>query len=211
LTFENFYQTAYQVSRTLTFKNVFQAAFGGGIGGGGGDQGSIAVKVKMPDDNEITIMASPNDSGKRLRMKIKEITGQKVTAQRLIFRGKDVNFEDTVEDLKISNGVMLNCFPKVYIYTYIYVSKYIYLAGVCVVYICIYYIYILYTHIHTHTHTPGDHGPRRDRGTPRRVGWGFLLDARKQCTGRRSGRYYRSRTRSYWYRRSDEHGRRSKK
>ena len=71
----------------------------------------------MPDDNEITIMASSSDSGKRLRMKIKEITGQKVTSQRLIFRGKDVNFEDTVEDLKISNGVMLNCFPKVYIYT----------------------------------------------------------------------------------------------
>ena len=59
-----------------------QAAFGGGIGGSS-SQGSIAVKVKMPDDNEITVMASPSDSGKMLRIKIKELTGQKVTGQQL--------------------------------------------------------------------------------------------------------------------------------
>jgi hypothetical protein len=88
-----------------------QAAFGGGIGGSS-SQGSIAVKVKMPDDNEITVMASPSDSGKMLRIKIKELTGQKVTGQQLIFQGKVVNFEDNVENLRITNGVTLNCFPK---------------------------------------------------------------------------------------------------
>ena len=51
-------------------------------------------------------------TGKRLRLKIKELTNRPVTAQRLIFSGRPIQFEDTVGDLKLTSGVVINCFPK---------------------------------------------------------------------------------------------------
>ena len=51
-------------------------------------------------------------TGKKLRLKIKELTNRPVTAQRLIFSGRPIQFEDTVGDLKLTSGVVINCFPK---------------------------------------------------------------------------------------------------
>jgi hypothetical protein len=88
-----------------------QSSFGAATGSGdGGGTGSIELKIKFSDDKDMTVYTEPSDTGKRLRMKIKQMTGHPITAQRLIYHGKLIQLEDTIDGLKVTSGVVLNCF-----------------------------------------------------------------------------------------------------
>ena len=56
-------------------------------------------------------------SGKRLRSKIKQLTGRPITSQTLIYLGKPIKLEDTVEaavgQSKLASGsILITCFPR---------------------------------------------------------------------------------------------------
>ncbi|EKX43983.1 hypothetical protein GUITHDRAFT_153121, partial [Guillardia theta CCMP2712] len=72
----------------------------------------VQVKVKFTDDREVVVGLSPQDTGKQFRMKIKELTGIPVAAQRLVFQGQMIELNDTLDRKKIKNGVVVNCFLR---------------------------------------------------------------------------------------------------
>ena len=103
------------------------SGFGGGLGlsplgsssrGSSADPsvGNIEIKVKFSDDagrdKDIALHAMPSDSGKTLRMKIKQLTNRPITGQTLLYQGKVIKPEDTVEEHRLSSGAVLQCFPR---------------------------------------------------------------------------------------------------
>eukprot|EP00960_Hanusia_phi_P074189 768177-Hanusia_phi.AAC.9 len=72
----------------------------------------VQVKVKFTDDREVVVGLSPQDTGKQVRMKIKELTGIPAVAQRLVFQGKMIELNDTLDRKKIKHGVVINCFLR---------------------------------------------------------------------------------------------------
>ena len=90
--------------------NSMQSGFGsaGGVGGGG----MISVKVRFSDDKDLTVSIVPTDSGKRLRMKIKQMTGRQITGMLLSFNGKLIRPEESLESLKLTNGNVILCIPQ---------------------------------------------------------------------------------------------------
>lgn len=78
--------------------------------------GNIEIKVKFTDDagrdKDVALHAMPSDSGKSLRMKIKQLTNRPITGQMLLYQGKVIKLEDTVEDHKLSSGAVVQCFPR---------------------------------------------------------------------------------------------------
>jgi hypothetical protein len=45
-------------------------------------------------------------------MRIKQMTGRPVTGQQLIFQGRAIDLEDSLEKVKLTSGVVVQCFPK---------------------------------------------------------------------------------------------------
>merc|ERR1711957_626941 len=71
-------------------------------------QNKMLIKIKTLTGKEIEINVEPDDVVKRIKDKVEEKEGIPPAQQRLIFSGKQMNDDKTVESYRIQGGSVLH-------------------------------------------------------------------------------------------------------